>query len=63
MAMVLPRTVAPLALGLVWESAGGYGPVPCILLGVALAGGAAFLLAALDQPAAGAGGRPAPGDG
>jgi predicted MFS family arabinose efflux permease len=49
MAMVLPRAVAPLALGLVWEGAGGYAPVPWILFGVVLAGTAAFLVAALGR--------------
>jgi len=57
-AMVLPRTAAPLALGLIWEAAGGYGPVPWILLGVTVAGGLAFLVAALDRSAS-----PAPRDG
>jgi predicted MFS family arabinose efflux permease len=49
MAAILPRTAAPLALGLVWESAGGYGPVPWILLAVVTIGGAAFLVAARDR--------------
>jgi MFS family permease len=60
MAAILPRTASPLVLGLVWEAAGGYGPVPWILFGVILLGGVAFLVAALGGEA---GGRPAPRDG
>ncbi len=48
-ALVLPRTAAPVALGLVWEAAGGYGPVPWLLLLVCLLGWAAFTVAALDR--------------
>jgi MFS family permease len=50
------RTVAPLALGLVWEAAGGYGPVPWILSGVIALGGLAFLMAAREGRPAQAGG-------
>ncbi len=60
MAAILPRTAAPLALGLIWEWQGSYQPVPWILFGVVLLGGLAFLLACLDH---GAGGRPARRDG
>jgi MFS family permease len=60
MAAILPRTASPLVLGLVWEAAGGYGPVPWILLGVIILGGLAFLLATLDHAP---GGRPAPREG
>ena len=47
---VLPRTVAPLVLALVWEGAGGYGPVPWILAAVGAASAAGFLLAARRAP-------------
>jgi MFS family permease len=50
------RTVAPLALGLLWEAAAGYGPVPWLLLGVAVLGGLAFLLAAREGRSAPRGG-------
>jgi len=60
MAVILPRTAAPLAIGLLWEWAGSYGPVPWILMVVAAIGGLAFLVAARDR---GAGGRPAPREG
>ena len=43
---MLPRTAAPLLLALVWEGAGGYGPVPWILAGIAAAAVGGFLLAA-----------------
>ncbi len=46
LAMQVPRTVAPLALGLLWEGAGGYGPVPWLLFGVTALGTLAFLAAA-----------------
>jgi hypothetical protein len=49
---VLPRTLAPLLLALVWEGAGGYGPVPWILAAVGAASAAGFVLAA-RRPAAG----------
>jgi len=45
-ATVLPRTVAPLAVALLWEETGGYGPVPWLLVGLALFGAAAFTAAA-----------------
>lgn len=46
---VLPRTLAPLALALLWEEAGGYGPVPWLLAGFGLLGAAAFTVAASDR--------------
>ncbi|WP_372618586.1 hypothetical protein [Falsiroseomonas sp.] len=52
-ATVLPRTAAPLALALVWEAAGGYGPVPWVLFAVTALGALAFVVAALDRPAEG----------
>ena len=42
---VLPRTAAPLALALVWDAAGGYGPVPWLLLAIALFAMASFYAA------------------
>lgn len=50
MATVLPRTVAPVAIALIWQGAGGYGPVPWLLAGLGALGAAAFALAAA-QPA------------
>jgi predicted MFS family arabinose efflux permease len=50
-AAVLPRTAAPLAVALVWEAAGGYGPVPWILVGVTAVGALAFAVAAADRAA------------
>ena len=38
--------LAPLALALIWQESGGYGPVPWLLLGVAALGAAAFVMAA-----------------
>lgn len=43
---MLPRTLAPVALALIWQEAGGYGPVPWLLLGVAAICAAAFLISA-----------------
>lgn len=43
---VLPRTGAPLVLALVWDGAGGYGPVPWLLAGVALVAAGGFFVAA-----------------
>lgn len=48
-AAVLPRTGAPLLLALVWEGAGGYGPVPWLLGAVALVAAAGFVLAARQR--------------
>jgi hypothetical protein len=42
---VLPRTAAPLAIALVWDGAGGYGPVPWLLLAIALFAMASFYAA------------------
>jgi MFS family permease len=49
---VLPRTAAPLALALVWDGAGGYGPVPWLLLAIALFAMASFYAA--SRPRGGA---------
>jgi hypothetical protein len=46
--MQVPRTAAPLALGLVWEWSGGYGPVPWLLFGVITLGALAFAVAARE---------------
>ncbi len=43
---MVPRTAAPLLLALVWEGAGGYGPVPWMLAGIGAAAVGGFLLAA-----------------
>ena len=43
---VLPRTMAPVTIALVWQESGGYGPVPWMLLAVALLATASFLVAA-----------------
>ncbi|MBR0673032.1 MFS transporter [Neoroseomonas soli] len=43
---VLPRTGAPLLLALVWEGAGGYGPLPWLLVAVGLVAAAGFVAAA-----------------
>jgi hypothetical protein len=43
---VLPRTLAPLVLALLWDGAGAYGPVPWLLVGVAAAAAGGFLVAA-----------------
>lgn len=43
---MLPRTLAPVTLALIWQEAGGYGPVPWLLLAVAALGAACFALAA-----------------
>jgi hypothetical protein len=39
---VLPRTLAPLLIALLWEQAGGYAPVPWLLAGLGLVAVAAF---------------------
>lgn len=49
-ATVVPRTAAPLLLALVWEGAGGYGPVPWILAGASMAAVAGFIFAAGQPP-------------
>lgn len=48
---ILPRTGAPLLIALVWEGAGGYGPVPWLLVGVGLATVAGFVFAARQKDA------------
>lgn len=53
---VAPRMAAPLLLALLWEAAGGYGPVPWLLAGVALAVAGGFVVAA-RQPDAGVSAR------
>ena len=45
-ATVLPRTVAPVAFALLWEAAGGYGPLPWILIGIGVLSATAFAAAA-----------------
>ncbi|MDN3567085.1 MFS transporter [Paeniroseomonas aquatica] len=51
-ATVLPRTLAPVAIALIWQGAGGYGPVPWLLAGLGALGAAAFALAAAQPPPA-----------
>jgi MFS family permease len=46
MATTLPRTAAPLALALLWETSGGHGAVPWMLAGIGATGAAAFHRAA-----------------
>lgn len=46
---MLPRTGAPVVLALVWEEAGGYAPVPWILVAAGLLAAGSFLLAASPQ--------------
>ena len=48
----LPRTSAPLVLALVWEGAGGYGPVPWLLAGAGALSVAGFVVAARRRAAA-----------
>jgi MFS family permease len=48
-AAVLPRTAAPLALALMWQSGGGYDAVPWVLLVVTTIGAAAFYVAAAQK--------------
>ena len=43
---MLPRTAAPLLLAMIWDGAGGYGPVPWILAGMGSAALAGFAFAA-----------------
>jgi len=43
---MLPRTLAPVTLALIWQEAGGYGPVPWLLLAVAAMAAACFSMAA-----------------
>lgn len=46
---IVPRTGAPLILALLWDSAGGYGPVAWMLIAAALVATAGFQLAAAAQ--------------
>ena len=46
---VIPRTLGPITLALIWQADGGYGAVPWVLAGVALLGAACFLLALRDR--------------
>ncbi|MFZ4408934.1 MAG: MFS transporter [Paracraurococcus sp.] len=45
-ATVVPRTAAPVLIALIWQGAGGYGPVPWLLMALACLGAASFALAA-----------------
>jgi hypothetical protein len=47
---MLPRTLAPVTLALIWQESGGYGPVPWLLLAVAALGAACFAIAASARP-------------
>ncbi len=46
---VLPRTLGPITLALVWQANGGYGAVPWLLAGVGFLGAASFVLAMRDK--------------
>ena len=46
---VLPRTMGPITIALIWQAQGGYGAIPWLLGGVALLGAASFLLALRDR--------------
>ncbi|MCO6418021.1 MFS transporter [Siccirubricoccus sp. KC 17139] len=46
MLSLLPRTLAPLAIALLWEGMGGYGPVPWLLAGLGCVAAATFFRAA-----------------
>lgn len=50
LATMLPRTMAPAAVALLWEASCGYGPLPWLLAGIALLSAAAFVVAARAQP-------------
>ena len=45
-ATVLPRTLAPVVIALLWEGWGGYGPLPWILAAIGVLSAAAFAAAA-----------------
>jgi predicted MFS family arabinose efflux permease len=47
-AAMLPRTAAPLALALLWQAAGGYGPVAWVLAGTGLLAAAGFFIASAE---------------
>lgn len=46
---VLPRTLGPITLALIWQADGGYGAVPWVLAAVGFLGAASFLLALRDR--------------
>ncbi len=46
---VLPRTLGPITLALIWQADGGYGAVPWLLAGVGFLGAASFVLALRDK--------------
>ncbi len=46
---VLPRTLGPITVALIWQADGGYGAVPWILAAVGFLGAASFLLALRDK--------------
>lgn len=46
---VLPRTLGPITLALIWQANGGYGAVPWLLAGVGFLGAASFILAMRDK--------------
>jgi hypothetical protein len=46
---VLPRTLGPITVALIWEAQGGYGSVPWILAAVGFLGAASFVLALRDK--------------
>jgi hypothetical protein len=52
MVTMLPRTLAPVAIALLWQAGGGYAPVPWLLAGLGALGALAFALAAAQKPAA-----------
>lgn len=51
MVTMLPRTLAPVAIALLWQAGGGYAPVPWLLAGLGALGALAFALAAAQKPA------------
>jgi hypothetical protein len=48
--MVLPRTIAPLAVAALWERTGDYDAVIWLLVGTTTVGAAAFWLASTSSP-------------
>jgi hypothetical protein len=52
MVTMLPRTLAPVAIALLWQAGGGYAPVPWLLAGLGALGALAFALAAAQRPPA-----------
>ncbi len=51
-ATMLPRTLAPVLIALLWEGSGGYGFLPWLLAGLGVVAVACFALAAAARPAA-----------